>query len=720
MSTALDRFVEALRDHGCKPQRNGSGGYRALCPGHDDHHPSLDITNGDDGRVLLICRSHGCKVELIVEAIGLRMTDLFPNGSTPHGQQIVAKYDYVDEAGELVYQVVRFAPKTFKIRRPDGHGGWTWKLGTARRLLYRLPGFLSPDPEAFIFITEGEKDADRLAGLDMFATTNPMGAGKWRKVDSSPLRDRHAVVLTDNDAKGRKHVQDVAADLHGKAASVRVVEFDGLPKGGDVSDWLDAHDREDLWRLAEATPLWETIEPAAEPEVADSADLHLTDMGNAERFALRHGSEVGYTKGHGWLTWDGHRWRKDDIGEIQRRGKATVRAIYLEAAEADSETRRTQLGDLAKKTEAINRVKAMIELAQSEPGIALRSSDLDKSPWLFNCANGTINLRTGELRQHDPADHITKISPVRYDPDARSDLWDGFLRETTGGDDELAAFLQRTAGYSLSGDTSEEKLFLVHGPEATGKSTFIEAIKATLGDFATTADFATFLRQRNDGPRNDIARLAGSRLVVSIEVEEGRKLAEGLVKSLTGGDTIACRFLYRESFEYLPAFKLWLVANHAPSVNADDGAIWRRIVRIPFERMVPVERRDPTVKLRLRDPAESGPAILAWAVKGFLDWQRDGLRIPTSVTQATADYRSGEDVLGHFIDDRCITHPNVSVEATQLYRVYKGWCDEAGEKPMTQTAFGRRLKDRGFRGDRLRSGRACRLGIGLLASGGQE
>lgn len=273
--------------------------------------------------------------------------------------------------------------------------------------------------------------------------------------------------------------------------------------------------------------------------------------------------------------------------------------------------------------------------------------DYDVDTMKLNVVNGTIDLRTGRLLPHNPADFITKLSPVEYDPDAQLDLWDEVLDTATDSDTDLQDFLQTTVGYSLTGDVGEEKLFFVHGPTATSKSTFLEAIKSTLGDYAETADFESFLRKppQSGTLRNDIASLAGKRFVTSIEVDEGRKLAEGLIKILTGGDKIKARFLYHEGFEFVPQFKLWLAANHEPKISDNDDAIWRRIAKVPFTHALPKKDRKPTVKATLRNPAIAGSAILAWAVKGCLKWQKEGLVVPEVVERATENYRLEQDPL---------------------------------------------------------------------------
>jgi putative DNA primase/helicase len=259
-------------------------------------------------------------------------------------------------------------------------------------------------------------------------------------------------------------------------------------------------------------------------------------------------------------------------------------------------------------------------------------------------------------------------------------------------------------------------LFMVLGPGATGKSTFLEAIKAVLGGYARTADFETFLKRRDaGGPRNDIARLAGARLVVSIEVDEGKRLAEGLVKMITGGDKVSARFLYQESFEFDPTFKLWLAANHAPIVRDDDDALWRRILRVPFDHVVPKAERDPTVKARLKNPATAGPAILAWLVRGCLAWQREGLGVPPAVESATAAYREEMDLIADFLADRCEVDSGATVRAEELQRTYQEWARAVGSHALGAKRFAAALENHGFEPQRDKRGRfwvGLRIGRG--------
>ena len=434
----------------------------------------------------------------------------------------------------------------------------------------------------------------------------------------------------------------------------------------------------------------------------------LTDLGNAQRFVNQHRRDVRYCYNwKRWLIWDGSRWRIDENGEIERKAKQTVRGIYEEASRETDDGQRAQVVKWARASESRSRILSTIELAKSELGIPVNPAELDANPWLLNCANGTIDLRTGELKQYGRGDLCTKIIPIIYDPDSTCPLFKKFLRQILKDNRDLINFLQRTIGYALTGSTIEQALFILWGCGANGKSTFLEIIRALLGDYGRTADPALLMRQNHDVIRNDVARLAGARFVSTSETEAGRHLAEVLVKQLTGGDKVAARFLYSEFFEFETQFKLFLTTNHKPVIRGTDNAIWRRIRLIPFEVTIPEEQQDKELPRKLR--AEL-PGILAWAVRGCLRWQKYGLRQPEEIIAATEAYREEMDVIGAFLKDRCIVRKYGVVPAGRLYAEYKDWCERTGERALTQQKLGSALGDRNFR--RYRTG-AVRSWLGL-------
>ena len=311
----------------------------------------------------------------------------------------------------------------------------------------------------------------------------------------------------------------------------------------------------------------------------------------------------------------------------------------------------------------------------------------------MNVLNGTLDLRTGELRPHRREDLITKLAPVVYDHEARCPLFLAFLDRILAGNADLIAFVQRAVGYSLTGDVQERVLLILWGGGANGKSTLLETLRGMLGDYAMRTPTETLLVKREGAIPNDIARLKGARFVSASEADEGKRLAEAQIKEMTGGDTITARFMRAEFFDFRPEFKLWLATNHKPVIRGTDKAIWDRIRLVPFNVRIPEAEQDKGLGAKLRDEL---PGILAWAVEGCLAWQRDGLGIAKDVQAATASYRDEMDVVAAFITDVCTVAPGARVQSRVLYEKYKRWCEENGERAVSQKALGEKLRERGL------------------------
>jgi putative DNA primase/helicase len=417
-----------------------------------------------------------------------------------------------------------------------------------------------------------------------------------------------------------------------------------------------------------------------------------TDLGNARRLVIAAGNDIRFCHStKKWLIWTDKRWVKDQSGEIFRLAKKSVRAILTEAAIVGNDNQCRALVAHEQKSEAQPRIKAMVTLTESEPGIPVQLDELDRDGMLFNVLNGTIDLRTGSLREHRREDLITKLAPVNYDPDATCPQWDKFLAEILPGD--LVMFVQRAVGYSFTGSIRENVFFLLHGVGANGKSTLLEVLRFLLGDYAATADFGTFLAAKGQPIRNDIARLHGARFVTAVESEAGKRMAENVVKALTGGDTIAARFLYSEHFEFIPAFKLWLATNHKPRVIGTSEAVWRRIQLISFDVTIPKEKRDRDLTEKLKLEAAG---ILNWALAGLHDWQARGLCEPEFLNAATSEYRKSQEMLTHFLESKCAIAPGLDVRASELYRAYKEWAEANGEFRLREHDFSSAVAEHGF------------------------
>lgn len=442
--------------------------------------------------------------------------------------------------------------------------------------------------------------------------------------------------------------------------------------------------------------------------------FNLTDMGNAERLIggygeyLRYCYEAGY-----WLVWNGKVWAKDAGDQIMALAKETVRGIYAEAANTRDDRQRKELADHAKKSESESKLHAMIALARDL--VPIKVQDLDANNMLFNCQNGTIDLRTGILNRHRREDFITSISPVEYNPNAHSDLWERHLLRVTGNNRELIAYLQRVFGYCLTGETKEQVMFFIFGSTKTGKSKTIGAVVWVLGDYTKQTPSETLLIKRY-GAHSDKARLVGSRMVVAIEAEKGEKLASALIKNMTGEDRMTARFLYKEHFEFYPTFKIFLVANDKPVIRGEDSAMWERVKLIPFKQFIPLAERDKDLGEKLK---EEGKGILAWMVKGCLDWQkRKDLLEPEEVSTETAIYRSEMDILVDFLDDCCIVERTAKVAHSDLYQAYEEWCCRNDEEPIAKKMLTIELQGRNFVAKRGHAGK--KVWHGLALKGYQE
>jgi len=427
---------------------------------------------------------------------------------------------------------------------------------------------------------------------------------------------------------------------------------------------------------------------------------HLSDLGNARRMVNLHGRDLHYC--YAWnkfLVWDGRRWQLNNTGEAERRAKSTVNSIYTEAAYATDDEARKALARHALKSESDTRLKALLSQVQSEPSVPVTPDELDSNTFFLTVRNGTLNLRTGQLLPHRRFDLITKLAPVEFNSNATCPIWETFLKTIMAGKVGLISFLRRAVGYSLTGDTSERAMFIMYGSGANGKSTTLETLRTLLGDYATRTPTETLLAKRENSIPNDVAKLKGARFVSASETEEGKRLAEAQIKDLTGGDTISARFMRAEWFDFKPECKVWLSTNHKPVVRGTDRAIWDRLKLIPFDVRIPESQQDKKLLAKLQSEL---PGILAWAVRGCLEWQSEGLGVPDEVKSATEAYRSEMDVLAAFISDCCTLDTNLYAQATTLYQAYKRWCEDNGERPKSQRFFGANLAERNF--DRRRSG----------------
>lgn len=447
----------------------------------------------------------------------------------------------------------------------------------------------------------------------------------------------------------------------------------------------------------------------------------LTDVGNSLRFTADHANKLIYVPGPGWHFWDGKRWKIDNESAPYRAAKETAFRIRQEAGQIEDRDVAAKVFAWATKSESAARIKSMVDLAKrgerNTRGLLADLARLDSEAHLLSCENGTLDLKTGRLRPHDPEDYLTRLVPVQYQPGAKAPRWEKFLGEVLEDDQGMIAYVQRAVGYSLTGENSEQVMFLAHGKGSNGKTTFMETIAEIAGEWAVNAAADTFVsagRSAGTGVPNDLARMRGARLVRVPETEDGTTLARQIVKRITGGDTITARFMYREWFEYLPAFKIWLVTNHLPSIPFTDWAAWRRIHVIPFRRRFEGREQQPFRVLRA-ELREELPGILAWAVSGAREWYRNGGlgTVPMAAQLARDEYHARQDTTGRFLKDETLDDADANMPRSQLYDEYQGWCRDEGLPPNSRTAFYRAISERGYATVKDRRGNRSFRGIRL-------
>lgn len=438
-------------------------------------------------------------------------------------------------------------------------------------------------------------------------------------------------------------------------------------------------------------------------EAEPAHDEQQTDVGNGKRLVRLFGADLRWCKPLGWLGWNGEKWERTDRGAVQA-AKESAHLMRVEAESLSDSDARKAARKHALGSEKSERIRAAVLMAQSEDGIPIEHDALDRDPWLLAVSNGVLDLRTGKLRPHSRADLITRTAFTKWDPEATCPRWQQFLIETFSGDYDLIEFVEKAIGYTLTGVTREQVLFLCYGEGSNGKSTLLSTMRLLMGDHATNADFSTFLlsnKSGQTGPRGDLARLAGVRLVTSTEPEGSARFSEGTVKSITGGDPITCAFKFQDEFSFVPKFKLWLGANHKPRIRGTDHAIWRRIRLIPFLNIVEGARIDKGLDVAL---ATELPGILRRSVEACLRWQAEGLEPPEAVLGATNAYREEQDTLAEFLADRCHVGPGFTVSSSALYGSYKDWATKAGDEAMSKRQFGLMIVGRGISATKLEGG----------------
>jgi len=770
MNEAFNAIVEALGD---RVEKNDGTQVEARCPAHDDNNASLGVGVGDQpGRCVMNCRA-GCATPDILATFGMTTANLFDDhyrGSsslaTVARPVAIAKpkkpktiHPTVERAGEAalwsvqqrnadailaathLYHTADGKPfgAVFRFQFGDGQkelrqatatpeGGWITTAGKSLWPLFNLPTLPAT---GIVTIHEGEKAAMAAEALGLVATTSRGGAKNPGGTDWSPLAGREVVVFPDNDQAGWEYSLEVATRLEALTppAVVRTARVPGLPPKGDVADLQAGTDDELLEAkrvvadaVENAVGIWTQAAISTTTDGAANVNDRTTwnDTGLGLRIVHEAAGRIRWVVDRGiWVRWNGKNWEDDHhAGEAQRIAKAVGDKLWDEVHQAGPSAP-MPLVRFVMNAKNRRSIDAAIAMAKSEPAAEVRSDAFDADADLLNVGNGILDLRTRELRPHDPAAMLTKLAGVAYDPAATCPRWLAFLEAVTCGDRALAEFLQRSFGLALSADQSEQRLWIHHGEGSNGKGTALAVLHRVFGTYAGPAPVEILLARRHDGDREiGVAKLAGKRLAFAQEADDGVRLSEATVKALTGSDPLTGRFLYQNNFEVMPTWHLHLAVNDKPSIRGTDHGIWRRVTLVPWNHTFSEAEKRPRAAVEAELLAE-GPGILNWLLDGYHAWRTDGLRPPEAVTGATNQYRSESDSVRAWIADACIVEAAAEAPASDLFVAYREWCRRAGDRGVSQTKFGRTLDAIGHGKVAPRSGpnrdRVVRLGLRLAA-----
>ncbi len=703
--------IQEILQHFGGVKSAGASQYRANCPACGDTKGHLYIAAAPDGKILIDCKK-GCSFGDVLAAAGLNPSDCFVENPVrkerPDPWTLLREHVYTDISGNVlakkqIYDTGGGKKQAVWYRLEKGR--YVKGLGGAKMPLYHLDRLTRSGGTAVI--TEGEKDAETVERLGFAATTSPNGAGqKWRREWNEFFRGKNVVVLTDNDEAGEKYGADAASSVCGTAAAVKLIRaadiYPQVKQKGDISDIAaELGDTEAKRLLIEAAKNAAAYSPqkagASEkiimPQKPDEDVLETlkklkpqthfgyNDRGNGELFAAVFGNTARYNAtAKEWYVFKDGYWR-EDTGAMLVNGlaKKLYDALLTYASSLADENKTSYISHV-NKLGRLNVRETMIKDARDR--CFIKSEDFDRDPWLFNCKNGTYDLKNGYFRAHSPNDLMSKMSNVFYDENAESPIFEKFLNDVMNGDGEKKRYLLSALGYALTGDASQECMFILYGSlTRNGKGTLMETVSYMLGGesgYAMSAQPETLARRQNKDSRQasgDIARLKGARFLNVSEPQKNMVFDAALIKTLTGRDTITARHLHEREFQFVPQFKLFINTNHLPHINDDTVFQSDRINVITFDRHFGDDERDVELKDKLRTP-DNVSGIFNVCLRGLEDFKRNGLKRPRSVSLATEAYRQQSDRQGVFISECLEADALSSVKAKDVYEVYVRWCNE--------------------------------------------
>jgi len=735
----------------------------AICPSHADKEASLCMKyDSKEGKTMLKCFA-GCEVVEIVEAAGLKMTDLFDKPLKD--KEITIKnditYQYKDASGNALFEKVRFEATEFKKKHfsqrriinsstvwgLDGGtyyetfpGGNNWskkKRDNANTkdflacepVLYNLPELIEAIKQRInVYVVEGEKDAENLEKWGLIATCNFDGASrstqtpKWRKIYNQYFKGAKVIILNDNDDPGRAHADYIAAELYGNAEYIKRPNIPGLQEKEDVSDWINAgHTKEEFIEIINNTQVYEFDDASNQSLI----NFNFSDVGNAERLLAVYGKNIKYNPIRcSWFIWSGKHWKADNNGKIENLSRKVIRklqaegeSISLSGLEPEEKEKKSKLKSKIRsfvlKSEGDGRLKAMINQAKTFNAFIIKETD--KNVYILNVKNGTLNLRTGLIKKHERKDFLTKLIDVEYSAKTQCPNWLEFINKIFTGDKELINYIQKSIGYSLTGDSRLQCFYILHGKGSNGKGTFMQVISKLMGPYYSTLMPESLMERtgNNEGAREDLAKLESTRFVCVNECDENKYFDENLLKRMSSGanEKFTVRRMYEKYFDLSPEFKMWMTTNSLPRIKGTDKGIWRRVRKIPFEYDFDLdENKDLNFFDEKLLPEITG--ILNWALEGCLKWQQEGMEVPEAVMVELEKYKSDMDPILRFIEDCCVVSETCKVRIPDLYENYIDWSHENKEYVLSSIKFSKKLADKGYKQSRIMNYRYW-IGIGI-------
>lgn len=678
----LDIFLSKL--DGVK--RTGPEQFKAKCPAHNDKHASLSVST-DDKKINFHCHA-GCRGDEILNSLGVDWNDIYfddnsnyraSNKKSKSKRKIVKTYDYNNEQGNLLFQVVRFKPKTFRQRRPDGKGGWVWSLSDVEPVLYQLER-LKPavDNGKVVYYVEGEKDADNLTELGLTTTTNPNGAGKWKDSYTKTLTGANVVIIPDNDKPGKEHAQKVARELKGAASSVKILELPYLKEKQDVTDWLNkGFDKDDLIKRTKNCPIFKPDSQQKEKEFEFESFLPSPIASKI--------IEVEQNKDNSWkyVAETDLFYFYSNKGYWETQNEIYIRKLireYLKEINPKWETKH-------KVSEVLAALKSILLEPENRN---LFNAGYNPNTKLINVKTGMIDWKNKKVLDHDPEYYSQFQLPVEYNPEAECINWKQSLKEWVP-EKEARMFLQEFVGYSLIPDTSFQKSLILYGTGSNGKSTFLNILIKLFGE-----ENLSSLPLHTLTDRFETVKIQDKLVNICPDISSAYLKETGILKTLIAGEKVKGEFKYGASFSFDPVARLIFSANQLPRSSDQSDAWYRRLEIVKFPNTF--SKDDPDFDLHLEDKLKDElPGILNWAIIGLKRLKAQGnFTQSEAIAKAKREYEVDNDNVAAFLEDEA-EFPVENYEiASKVYEMYKHYCETNGFKFKSRRQFTSRLKNLGF------------------------